>query len=181
MGAAATRSMNSCPQLPSPTAAHPPARGKGWREGGSAVPSTRGSGSSRHGGAGNGAGAGWGWQGNAMETRRRDAEPRASSRAGARRRKGDNGAGQAELPPQAVLLCCSAPSVSCQAPAPLLSPAGDPPRRQRVPSRRRGLRRQKSPGLGGCWGKASVISVDGLLSVTRVCKQQPRALASSWG
>lgn len=68
----------------------------------------------------------WGWQGNAMETRRRDAEPRASSRE----EKGDNGAGQAELPPQAVLLCCSAPSVSCQAPGPLLSPAGTPPQEQ---------------------------------------------------
>lgn len=47
-------------------------------------------------------------------------------RAGAWGRKGDNGAGEAELPPQAVLLCCSAPSVSCQALAWLRPPAAFP-------------------------------------------------------
>lgn len=121
--------MYSSLPLPSPTAAGPPARKERQegREGGSVGRSLAMLSDARAAagteGPGSGAGAGWCWQGAAMVTCRRDAEPRVLPALGLVRRQGDNGAGEAKLPPQAVLLCCSVPSVSCQEPAGLRPPA----------------------------------------------------------
>lgn len=123
-----------CRFLPQRLLVHQPRRKAGGREGGReaaapgasrslAVPRDAPAAAGTEG-PGSGAAAGRCWQGNAMVTRRRDAEHRASSpRWGSGKKKGTM---EAELPPQAVLLCCSAPSVSCQALAWLRPPAALP-------------------------------------------------------
>lgn len=96
--------MYSSPPLPSPTAAQPQAPGKGRRGRGLAVQQQ--------------ARRGRGWQGNAMVTRRRDAEHRASSpRWGWGKRRGQWGCrGRAASPSCPTLLLC-----------PICEPAGTGP------------------------------------------------------
>ena len=101
----------------------------------------------------------------------------SSPRWGSGKKRGQWGRG-GRAAPQAVLLCCSAPSASRQALArlrpPAASPAGlEPPRRQRVVGGLPGgsPTQQKAAALRGCSGTESPISTDGLSAVLRVCRQ----------